>query len=104
MVDLCRDPGLVFFTGEGDQRSHLRCCKSDAHGSAGAWNKGDVEQLAHRALEGDPVQNIAVLGVDDESAAARLAIAALDVLLELEPLEGAVAGKRRADHGIAIPK
>src|SRR5262249_10606827 len=52
------------------------------------------EHLAHRAVELNPMQDVAVANVEDISAAALLAVARLYVLLELEALERAVARKR----------
>jgi hypothetical protein len=37
------------------------------------------------------MQNVASARIDDIGAAARLAVARLDIVVELEPLEGAVA-------------
>ena len=50
------------------------------------------------------MQDVALAGVDDIGAAARLAVARLDVGLELQPLEGAVAGQRGADQRITPPE
>jgi hypothetical protein len=50
------------------------------------------------------MQDVSVLRVDDIGAAARLAVARLDVVLEFESLEGAVAGKRGADQRVAAPR
>jgi hypothetical protein len=50
------------------------------------------------------MQDVPVPRIDDIGAAARLAVAGLDIVLELEPLEGAVAGERGADQRIAAPE
>ena len=67
------------------------------HIGAHAGNERRVEQLAHGALEADPMHDVAGAGVDDVSAAARFAVPRLDVIVKLEPLKGAVARQRGAE-------
>jgi hypothetical protein len=71
---------------------------------SGLPNESSVEQLAHRSLEADPVQDVAVAGVDDIGAAARLAVLRLDVVLELESLESAVSRQRSGNQRVAAPE
>ena len=50
------------------------------------------------------MQDVAGARIDDIGAATRLSVARFDVVVELEPLEGAVARQRRADQRIAAPE
>src|SRR5262245_49012630 len=87
---------------KGNERAHLRIAKADAHRRPEP--KLASEHLAHRAVELDPMQDVAVANVEDISAAARLAVARLYVLLELEALERAVARQRGGDQSVPAPE
>ena len=50
------------------------------------------------------MQNIAAPRVDNIGAAARLGVARLDVVVELETLEGIVARQRRRDQSEVAPE
>lgn len=51
----------------------------------------DIVQLDHVALELEPVNDVATLQVDDHDAAARLGIAAGEILVERQALEALIA-------------
>ena len=89
---------------KSDERAHLGIAETHAHRRPDAGNEGRVEQLAHGALEADPMQDVAGARIDNIGAAARLAVALLDVVVELEPLESAVARKRCADQRVSAPE
>ena len=60
-----------------------------------------IEQLAHHALDAQPLDRVAAPGVDDQQPAARLGAARGERRIELQPLEGAVlARERQPDDGI----
>ena len=60
-----------------------------------------IEQLAHHALDAQPLDRVAAPGVDDQQPAARLGAARGKRTVERQALEGAVlARERQPDDGI----
>src|SRR5215216_5287084 len=93
------------FIHPADRRSEFAALRADTHGAADTRYNRHIEQLADLAFEAQPLLHIAGVEIDHLNAAPGVAVARLQIAIEVEPGKGFLARQRQAHHrGMAMER